>query len=106
MNKNTRFSSRIRIDPKQLEWLAAHKGTYKTLAGTLDMIINHYKIMQKIKIKFVSKETGKALEIDDLPLDTWKFMEAAKKKSGKSWNDFIKQLLDNKKTQDEQNNKV
>jgi hypothetical protein len=39
----TRFTSRIRIDPKQLEWLRKNKGKRKTLAGRLDEIINFYK---------------------------------------------------------------
>lgn len=40
--RKTRFKDRIRIDPKQKEWINAHKGTY-TLAGKLDEIINYYK---------------------------------------------------------------
>jgi len=44
--RNTRFKAKIRIDPKKLEWIRAHKGTYKTLAGKLDEIINHYKNQQ------------------------------------------------------------
>lgn len=41
--KKTRFSQKIRIDPRQLEWLKSHKGTYRTVAGKLDEVINHYK---------------------------------------------------------------
>lgn len=41
--KKTRFTKKIRIDPKQLEYIRAHKGTYATLAGRLDAIINFYK---------------------------------------------------------------
>ena len=44
--KNTRFTARIRIDPKQLDWLRKNKGKYKTLAGKLDEIINSYKAHQ------------------------------------------------------------
>ena len=40
---NTRFNVKVRIDPKQLEWIRENKGTYKTLAGKLDEIINFYK---------------------------------------------------------------
>ncbi len=42
MNR-TRFTDRIRIDPKQKEWVRLNKGRYKTLAGKLDEIINFYK---------------------------------------------------------------
>jgi hypothetical protein len=41
--KNTRFTARIRIDPKQLDWLRKNKGKYKTLAGKLDEMINFYR---------------------------------------------------------------
>ena len=41
--RNTRFTSRIRIDPKQLQWLKETKGKRRTLAGKLDEIINFYK---------------------------------------------------------------
>jgi hypothetical protein len=40
--RKSRFKDRIRIDPKQKEWINTHKGTY-TLAGKLDEIINFYK---------------------------------------------------------------
>ena len=39
----SRFKKKIRIDPKQLDWIRQHKGTYKTLAGKLDEIVNYYK---------------------------------------------------------------
>jgi hypothetical protein len=41
--RKTRFTARIRIDPKQLEWIKEHKGKRRTLAGRLDEIINYYK---------------------------------------------------------------
>ena len=40
---NTRFSMKVRIDPNQLDWIRDNKGTYKTLAGKLDEIINFYR---------------------------------------------------------------
>lgn len=40
--KKTPFGKKIRIKPKQLEWIRQHKGRY-TLAGKLDEIINFYK---------------------------------------------------------------
>ena len=43
MNKHTRFTDLIRIDPKQKVWIRLNKGKYKTLAGKLDEIINRYK---------------------------------------------------------------
>ena len=39
----SRFKQKIRIDPKQLEWIRENKGAYKTLAGKLDEIINFYR---------------------------------------------------------------
>ena len=45
--RNTRFTDRIRIDPKQKEWVRQNKGKYKTLAGKLDEIINRYKNVHK-----------------------------------------------------------
>ena len=41
MNYDTRFTDRIRIDPKQKAYLKTLG--YKTLAGVLDLIINNYK---------------------------------------------------------------
>lgn len=41
--RKTRFTARIRIDPKQLAWLRDNKGKRRTLAGKLDEIINSYK---------------------------------------------------------------
>lgn len=38
----SRFTSIIRIDPKNLNWLKENKDT-KTVAGFLDKIINEYK---------------------------------------------------------------
>lgn len=45
MNTNTRFKKIIRIDPKQLKWLAKNKkkAGCLTYAGFLDLIINAYK---------------------------------------------------------------
>lgn len=40
--KRTRFTEKVRIDPKQLQWLRENKDTY-TMAGFLDKIINEYK---------------------------------------------------------------
>jgi len=40
--RKTRFNDKIRIDPKQLQWLRENKDT-KTLAGFLDKIINEFK---------------------------------------------------------------
>lgn len=43
MSNTSRFTRIIRIDPNQLAYLKdLHK--YKTLAGTLDFIINFYKL--------------------------------------------------------------
>lgn len=42
MNKRTRFTKIIRIDPKQLEYIRSLR-KFKTLAGRLDSIINFYK---------------------------------------------------------------
>jgi hypothetical protein len=39
----TRFKQKVRIDPKQLEWIRENKGSYTTLAGKLDEIINFYR---------------------------------------------------------------
>jgi len=49
--RETRFKKKIRIDTKQLEWIRTHKGTYKTLAGKLDEIINYYKNAQELSCK-------------------------------------------------------
>ena len=40
--KKSRFSSAVKVDPKQLEWLKENKDT-RTIAGYLDKIINNYK---------------------------------------------------------------
>jgi len=45
--KRTRFKQKVRIDPKQLEWIRQHKGKYRTLAGKLDEMINLYKTRQE-----------------------------------------------------------
>lgn len=42
MSNKTRFSTKVSIDPQQLEWLRQNKDT-KTIAGFLDKIINEYK---------------------------------------------------------------
>jgi hypothetical protein len=39
----TRFTEKIRIDKKQLAWIRENLGTYKTLAGKLDEMINFYR---------------------------------------------------------------
>jgi len=41
--KLSRFKKLIRISKKNHRWLAKNKGEYKTLAGTLDAIINESK---------------------------------------------------------------
>jgi len=49
--RNTRFSKKIRIDPKLLAWLWENKGKLKTVAGFLDIIINEYKNERRPKNK-------------------------------------------------------
>lgn len=49
--RNSRFTTKIRIDPKQLQWLKENKDT-KTLAGYLDKLINEIK---KNKIQSVGQ---------------------------------------------------
>jgi hypothetical protein len=39
----TRFSTHMRVDPKNKEWIETNKPT-RTAAGFLDIIINQYKI--------------------------------------------------------------
>jgi hypothetical protein len=53
--KITRFTDRIRIDPKQKEYVRGQKGKYRTMAGRLDEIINHYK---KCKVRKSQAKVG------------------------------------------------
>jgi hypothetical protein len=63
----SRFKQKIRIDPKQLEWIRENKGAYKTLAGKLDEIINFYK---KHKEKRCStKQRFPLIDLSSLKLD-------------------------------------
>lgn len=43
--RKTRFTTLVRIDPKQLAWLKENKDT-RTVAGFLDKIINDHKKVQ------------------------------------------------------------
>ncbi len=42
IKRKSRFSSCVKVDPKQLKWLKENKDT-KTIAGFLDKIINRSK---------------------------------------------------------------